>query len=247
MKKFLAAALAGGGLLFAEHEAIPRIKEAAEVVNQIMRAPDKGIPQDLLEKAECIAVAPDVKKGAFIVGAQYGKGVMVCRANTASGWSGPSTIRVEGGSFGAQIGGGETDMVLLVMNKQGAEKLMGNEFKFGASAGAMAGPVGRTASAQTDAAMNAQILTYSRSRGAFAGVSLDGSSLRSDDKDNEVIYGKPVSHRDILTGKVQPPATAQPLYASINRYTSKRSMGAETNTTPRATDTERSRTEKQRK
>jgi lipid-binding SYLF domain-containing protein len=235
MRKILLAGLAGSAMLLAEHEAIPRIKEAAEVLNQIMAAPDKGIPQDLIGKAECIAIAPDVKKGAFIVGAQYGKGVMVCRAATASGWSGPSTIRVEGGSFGAQIGGGETDMILLVMNKQGAEKLMRNEFKLGASAGAMAGPVGRTAAADTDAAMNAQILSYSRSRGVFAGVSLDGSTLRSDDKDNEAIYGKPVTHKDILMGKVTPPATAQPLYATINRYTGKK-----------GTDTERSRTEKRK-
>lgn len=239
--------LLGSGALMAEHEAIPRIAEAATVLNEIMKAPDKGIPQELLEDAYCVAIVPDVKKGAFIVGAQYGKGVMTCRTSSSSGWSGPSTVRIEGGSIGPQIGGGEMDVVLIVRNKTGAEKLMGNEFTFGAGAEVMAGPVGRAASAKTDAVMNAQILSYSRSRGVFAGVSLNGASLRSDDKDNEVIYGKAITHRAILTGGAPAPAAAKPLYAALNRHSVGKRTEIEAATPRTTTDAERSRTEERPK
>jgi lipid-binding SYLF domain-containing protein len=201
---------------FGQTEAVPRIKEAAAVFEEIMSAPDKGIPVDLIEKAHCLAIIPGVKKGGFIVGAQYGKGIMTCR--TGTGWSGPSTIRLEGGSFGAQIGAGETDVVLVVLNERGAQKLMNSEFTLGADAGVMAGPVGRDAAAKTDAYMRAEILSYSRARGLFAGITLNGSTLRSDDKDNAALYGSPVTHRDILTGKVAPPATAKPLYDAFAKY-----------------------------
>lgn len=197
-------------------EVFARIDESAEVFRQIMNAPDKAIPQELLEKAECVIIVPGMKRAGFIVGGRYGKGVATCR--TGAGWSGPSTVRVEGGSFGAQIGGGETDVVMVVMNREGAEKLMKSEFTLGGDAAAMAGPVGRSASAQTDALMHAQILSYSRSRGLFAGVSLEGATLRSDDSDNRKIYGSDVAHRDILTGKVKAPVGANVLVSAIKPH-----------------------------
>lgn len=214
--RILALGLACSLGLFADKaDVMKRLHESAEVINQIQSVPEKGIPQELLEDAHCIGVIPDMKKGGFIIGAKYGKGFLTCR--TASGWSAPSAVKVEGGSFGALIGGGEVDLVLVVRNHEGAEKLMKSEFTLGGSAGVMAGPVGRSASAQTDALMHAQILSYSRSRGAFAGVSLDGSTFRSDDKDNEYLYGKPVTHKEILTGKVNGPSS-DPLSAAIRTH-----------------------------
>jgi len=212
-------ALAAAGTLAAQTEAIPRISEAARVFQEIMTAPDSGIPQEILERAKCVVIVPGLKKGGFVVGAQYGKGVVTCRdANSSTGWTGISTIRVEGGSFGAQIGAGETDVVMMVMNEEGMRKLAKSEFTLGADAGAMAGPVGRDASAKTDAYMTAGILSYSRARGLFAGATLNGATLRSDDKDNAAIYGHEVRHEDILMGKVKAPASAQPLYATLNKY-----------------------------
>lgn len=215
----LGLAIAAVFPLFATHEAVERISRATEVFKEIMSTPDKGIPQDLLDRAKCIAIIPGMKKGGFIVGAKYGKGVMVCRA--ASAWSGPSTVRIEGGSIGAQIGGGEVDVVLAVMNDEGARKLMQDEFTLGGDAGVMAGPVGREAQASTDAKLSAGILSWSRSRGLFAGVALNGATLRADKKDNDAIYGKPVSHEEILKGSVPPPAAAQPLYAALNQHGAK--------------------------
>jgi len=217
--KFIFATLAFTPMLmFAESRAdsIDRISDAAHVFQEIMNAPDRGIPQGILDNAQCIGIIPGVKKAGFIVGAKYGKGVMVCRANNA--WSGPSTVIVEGGSFGFQIGAGETDVVLVVQNKAGERKLMQDKFTLGASAGAMAGPVGRTAQAETDAQLHAEILSYSRSRGLFAGVDLEGSTLRPDNDDNQNIYGRAVTQRQILTGQVQRPAAADRLYAELNRY-----------------------------
>src|SRR5450759_242853 len=161
-----------------------RIRESANVFTEIMSAPDKGIPQEILEKAQCIGIVPNMKRAGFIVGAKYGKGILVCRSG--SRWSSPSTIRIEGGSIGLQIGAGETDLVFIVMNKSGQDKLMQDKFTFGGDASAMAGPVGRSAEAQTDAKMHAEILSYSRARGVFAGISLDGSTLRPDREDNSV-------------------------------------------------------------
>jgi lipid-binding SYLF domain-containing protein len=218
-KLFLGVAVLAAVPLFATHEAVERISRAAEVFNEIMSTPDKGIPQELLQNAKCIGIIPGMKKGGFIVGANYGKGVVTCR--TANGWSGPSTVRIEGGSIGAQIGGGEVDVVLAVMNDEGAKKLMREEFTLGADAGVMAGPVGRTAEAKTNPTMAAGILSWSRSRGLFAGVSLNGSTLRDDKKDNEAIYGKPVRHEDILMGRVPAPAAAKPLYDALGKYSGK--------------------------
>jgi lipid-binding SYLF domain-containing protein len=199
-------------------EALKRIDEANTVMQEIMSVPDKGIPQDLLDKAHCVAIIPGLKQGGFIVGAKYGKGVLMCRRPNG-GWKGPATVRVEGGSFGLQIGAGEVDVVLLIMNQKGAEKIMRSQFKVGGEAGAMAGPVGRTVQAETDAYMRAEILGYSRSRGVFAGVALSGSTLREDSDDNLAIYGTRMSNEEILSRSPAPtPAAAKPLVGTLNRY-----------------------------
>jgi len=209
--------LGGSGLAFAE-DAIERIGEARQVFEEIMKTSEKGIPRDLLAKAHCVVIVPSVKRAGFIVGGQYGVGVAMCRQPQGSGWTGPSTIKVEGGSFGLQIGGGETDIVMMVMNESGANKLMKSEFTLGGEGAVMAGPVGRSASAETDAYLRAEILSYSRSRGLFAGIALKGSTLRSDDSDNKKIYGKDVKHEDILHGRVPAPSVAQPLIDTLNNY-----------------------------
>ena len=193
-----------------------RVAESGAVLGEILDAKDKGIPEDLIEKAHCVGVVPSLKRAGFIVGAKYGKGVVVCR--TAAGWSAPSTIRIEGGSFGFQIGAGETDVVFVVMNNRGMSNLMKDKFTLGADASAMAGPVGRSAQAETDAMMRAEILSYSRSRGVFAGVSLEGATLRPDHGDNRELYGRDITSRQILTGRVHHPASASTLYAELNRY-----------------------------
>lgn len=209
-------------LTAADHDPVQRIASAQQVLDEIMAVPEKGIPRDLLDKANCIVIVPGMKKGAFIVGAQYGKGVSLCRAAGAKrAWTGPSTVRLEGGTFGLQLGAEATDLVLLVMNQRGAQKLMSSKFTLGGEAAAVAGPVGRDITAETDATMNAEILSWSRARGIFGGIALKGSTLRPDDDDNRAIYGKSVSHRDILTGKVPSPASAQGLIAALTRYSKK--------------------------
>ena len=216
----LALMLSFSGFALAEEEdAIERIGEAKTVFEEIMASTDKGIPRDLLEKAHCLVIVPAVKRAGFIVGGQYGVGLATCRQpGAAGGWSGPSTVKVEGGSFGLQIGGGETDVVMMVMNESGAKKLMKSEFTLGGEGAVMAGPVGRSASAETDAYMRAEILSYSRSRGLFAGVALKGSTLRSDDSDNKKLYGKEVRHEEILLGKVPAPAVAKSLLDTVTKF-----------------------------
>jgi lipid-binding SYLF domain-containing protein len=194
------------------------LDESATVLSEIMAAPDKGIPEDLVEKAQCIVIVPGVKKGAFIVGGQYGKGFLSCRQNEDRRWSAPAAIRVEGGSVGFQIGGSETDVVMLVMNESGARKLLSSKFTLGGEGEVAAGPVGRTASADTDAFMRAEILSWSRSRGVFAGVSLQGATLRQDLDDNEALYGKRIENREVVTEHVAQPAAAAKLMSLINRY-----------------------------
>lgn len=211
-----------------DHEAVERIRQAANVFKEIQSVSDRAIPNELLEHARCLVIAPGVKKAGFILGAQYGKGIMTCQVEGAARWSGPSTIRIEGGSIGAQIGGQESDIILVVLNQAGAEKLMRSEFTLGGDISVAAGPVGREARASTDLYMNAQILSYSRARGVFAGISLQGSTLRADNSDNQRIYGKPVEHQQILLGKVPPPDSAQPLYDSLNRYFRTQDMPART-------------------
>ena len=209
------------GLLFAASDAPKRLDAAADVVTEIMAAPDKGIPQDLLDKSECVVIVPGLKKGAFIIGGKYGKGFMSCRREGA-GWSAPGAVKVEGGSFGFQIGGSETDVVLLVMNQGGVKKLLSSKFTLGADASAAAGPVGRTSSAATDAQMHAEILTYSRARGLFAGVSLEGATLRPDEEWNQEMYGKPLTNQEIVMGSTAPPPAASRLLSLLNKYSSRR-------------------------
>ena len=199
-------------------EAVERLTNAKTVFEEVMGISEKAIPRDLLAKANCVVIVPGLKKGGFIVGGQYGVGVASCRNQQGAGWTGPSTVRLEGGSFGLQIGGGETDVIMLVMNKTGSDKLMKSKFTLGGEGSAMAGPVGRSATAQTDAYMRAEILSYSRSRGAFAGVTLNGSTLRPDDGDNKKLYGKEVKHEEILQGRVPAPASATELISVITKY-----------------------------
>jgi len=206
-------------MAFGADTAAERLQTATNVLSEIMSAPDKGIPQDLIEKAHCAVVVPGLKKGAFIVGGKYGKGFITCRKGSGVGWSAPAAIRVEGGSFGFQIGGSETDAVMLVMNDRGADKLMSSKFTLGADASVAAGPVGRTSAAQTDAKMQAEILTYSRSRGAFAGVALDGATLRPDDEGNKELYGSDkLTTKEIVEGKVKGPSAGRPLISMLNKY-----------------------------
>jgi SH3 domain-containing YSC84-like protein 1 len=201
-----------------EHEE-ERVKDAGEVLKEILNIPD-NIPQDLLDKAECIVVLPSVKKGAFGIGGSYGRGVMVCRGGEhyKGKWGAPALYALEGVSIGFQLGGQATDFVLLVMNPKGARSLLSSKVKLGADASAAAGPKGRTAEGATDIVMTAEILSYSRNKGLFAGVSLEGSTLRSDGSANEKLYGKKVSAKEIIReGKVGIPACAQQLVAELDK------------------------------
>lgn len=209
--------IASGNLIAAE-KAVERVDAAAKVLDEVMGTPEHAIPSDLFNKSQCIAILPGVKKAGLGIGGQFGKGVLCCRGKEGRGWSGPSTVRIEGGSFGLQIGGSSTDVILLVLNERGAEKLLQSKFTVGADAAAAAGPVGRDAKAQTDIQMNAEILSYSRSRGAFAGVSLDGSTLRQDANDNKAIYGKEVTPQQIISGAVTPPDSVKLLMDTLNKY-----------------------------
>jgi len=209
--------------LFAEEKElkeVDRIKAAADVLKQILDTPDKGIPQGLLDKADCVIIYPSVKKAAFIVGGSYGRGVITCRRGpTFDGpWSAPAMFALEGGSFGLQIGAQATDFVLLVMNESGAKSVLSSKVKIGADASAAAGPVGRTTSAETDIVMKAQILSWSRSQGLFAGVSLEGSTMRSDDGGNKALYGKDLTATQIVReGVVKAPPAAAGLLALLRK------------------------------
>ncbi len=194
-----------------------RLNSATVALKEIMSAPDKGIPQDLLGKAHCIVVVPGVKKAAFVVGGKYGRGFISCRHENRR-WSSPGAMRMEGGSVGWQIGASETDVVLLVMNESGMHRLLQSKFTLGASADVAAGPVGRNASAETDAKMTAQILSWSRSRGVFAGVSLNGATLRDDLDENKELYGRRLNNRQVIMGKLHAPRTASEFMAILNRY-----------------------------
>jgi len=195
---------------------VDRVEAAGTVLDEIMAAPDKGIPEEVLSSAECIAVVPSLLKGGFIVGAAYGKGVVTCR--TEKGWSAPAFFRVEGGSFGLQIGGQAVDLIMLVMNDNGMRNLLSSKFKIGADASAAAGPVGRHAEAATDWKMRAELLTYSRARGLFAGISLEGSVVKQDKDDTRAFYGRMVSFRSVLTGLVAPPAGSEPFLKAATKY-----------------------------
>jgi lipid-binding SYLF domain-containing protein len=200
-------------------EEVKRIQSAATVMDEIMAAPDKGIPRNILSSAECVAVIPSMVKGGLIVGANYGKGVATCR--TKSGWSAPAPFVVGGGSFGFQIGGEAVDVVMLVMNEHGMRQLLSSKFKLGADASVAAGPVGRHAEGSTDWKMRAEVLTYSRARGIFAGISLGGAVVKQDKDDARALYGSPTSFSAILNGQVDAPSDTQPFLEAVVKYTTR--------------------------
>lgn len=199
-----------------------RLQRSADVFNEIMGISDKAIPQTLLDKSQCAVIVPGLKKGAFIIGGKYGRGFITCRHKNGAGWSAPGAVRVEGGSFGLQIGGSETDVIMLVMNERGAERLLKSKFTLGADASVAAGPVGRDIAAQTDAMMTAEILTWSRSRGVFAGVSLQGATLRQDLSVNRDLYGVTKENPEIVLASIDPPEAAKPLLTLMNKYSARR-------------------------
>jgi len=195
-----------------------RLDDSAALFSEIMGTPDKSIPQDLLDKAYCIVLVPGLKKAAFGLGGKYGRGFAVCRQTGGQGWGPPAAMRVEGGSVGFQIGVSSSDVILLVMNEGGMKKLSSSKFTIGADATAAAGPVGRNATAQTDAFMTAEILSWSRSKGLFAGISLDGATLRNDLDENEALYGQRWTMKDILGSGAKMPPAASKLIAGLNKY-----------------------------
>jgi lipid-binding SYLF domain-containing protein len=224
----LAATLAIAPLMAKDNEPAKRLNEAAAVFSEIMAAPDKGIPQDMLANAHCIVIVPGLKTAAFVFGGKFGKGYVSCRNKTGPGWSAPGTVRVEGGSVGFQIGGSSTDLIMLVMNERGADKLLSSKFTLGAEGSVAAGPVGRTATAQTDAQMRAEILSWSRSQGLFAGLALEGATLRQDLDDNAVLYGKKLENREIVTTGVRAPKAAAKLIALLNKYSARERKSSST-------------------
>ena len=221
-------AIAGsiGTVAFAEDREIKvddRLDASADTLMDMMRASDHGIPQDLLEKAKCVVVVPGIKKAGFIFGAKYGCGFAACRQEGGTGWSAPAAMRVEGGSFGFQIGASETDVALLVMNDGGMKHLLSDKFTLGGEAMIAAGPLGRDATAQTDAELNAEMLSYSRSRGLFAGFSLEGATLRPDGETNTELYGHETTNSEILTGDFKTPAAAGKFERALHRDSASRS------------------------
>lgn len=207
---------------FAQKDADARLKAATEDLNALMAASDKGVPQDLLAKASCVVVIPNLKKGGFIVGAEYGKGFFSCRKESGVGWSAPGSLKIAGGKFGLLIGGAETDVVMLVMDKPGIEHLLSDKFQLGGDASVAAGPVGRDASAMTDAEMHAEILTYSRQRGIFGGLDLSGAAVTQDGDSNRELYGTDVTNKDILTGTVHTPPMARPFIHTLDQLSSRK-------------------------
>jgi len=199
-----------------ESKASDRVQAAADVLNQIQGAPDSGVPREILGKAECVAVVPSMLKGGFIVGAKYGRGLASCR--TPRGWSAPAFFLTEGGSVGFQIGGQAVDLVMLIMNNDGMQHLLSSKFSLGADASVAAGPVGRLAEGNTDWKMRAQVLTYSRARGVFAGVSLNGAVLKQDKDSTREFYGHMVTFRAALTGEVDPPLAANPFLTTLANW-----------------------------
>ena len=216
MRMMIAAALAIAPLMAKDNDNAKRLNEAAVVFSEVMATPDKGIPQDLLADAHCIVIVPSLKTAAFLVGGKYGKGYVSCRHH--GGWSAPGTVRIEGGSVGFQIGGSTTDVIMLVMNQGGEDKLLSSKFTLGGEGSVAAGPGGRTATAQTDLQMHAEILSWSRTQGLFAGVALEGATLRQDLDDNAELYGRRIDNREILTTPVRAPRAAAKLLAELNHH-----------------------------
>ena len=214
----LTAALLVSTGAWAAQSAHERLADATSVFSEIMSTPDKGIPQDLLAKSQCVIIVPGMKKAAFVVGAEYGRGFAECRRESGTGWTAPAAVRMEGGSFGFQIGGSDTDVVMLVMNRRGMDRLLGDKFTLGADASIAAGPVGRTAAADTDVKMTAEILSWSRAKGLFAGIALTGATLRPDTDSNGELYGHKMNNRQVLAGNVTPPPEGQQLISELDRY-----------------------------
>jgi lipid-binding SYLF domain-containing protein len=206
------------GCLLAASADERRLRTAARVFEEVMSSADRAIPQRLLARARCVVIVPGLKKAAFLLGARYGRGFVTCRNPDGPGWTAPAAIRIEGGSFGLQFGGKESDLVLLIMNERGLERLLASRFTLGGQVSVSAGPVGRSAAAETDALMTAEILSWARSRGVFAGVSLEGASLRQDVAVNRNLYGRVLDNREILTMPPVAPAAAQPLLDALNRH-----------------------------
>lgn len=221
---FLAMAAISPLAMQAEKEStvVDRLDASADVLTDMMKASDKGIPQDLIDKSHCVVVVPNLKKAGFIVGGKYGRGFAMCRRASRAGWTAPAPVRIEGGSFGLQIGGTEQDIVLLVMNDEGMKHLLSDKFTLGADASAAAGPVGRAASAETDAALRAEMLSYSRSRGLFGGLTLEGATLRPDADTKKELYGRDITNKEILTGGVKTPASASKLETLMNRNSARK-------------------------
>ena len=193
-----------------------RIDESAKVLNEVMATPDKAIPDKVMKDAKCIAVVPSMFKVALGIGGSHGKGVATCR--NEHGWSAPAPITITGGSWGLQIGGQAVDLVMVITNDQGMQHLLQSKFKLGADASAVAGPVGRNAGADTDWKMRAEVLSYSRARGVFAGIDLNGAAITQDKDETRVLYGESETFADILNGKVNPPASAEPFLAAVRKY-----------------------------
>jgi SH3 domain-containing YSC84-like protein 1 len=197
-------------------EETDRVEKAAKVLTEITNTPDKGIPESVMKDAECVAVVPSLVKGGFVFGGQYGRGVASC--HNANGWSAPAPILIGGGSWGLQIGAEAVDLVLLIMNDKGMENLLNSKFKIGADASAAAGPVGRQAAGETDWKMKAEVLTYSRARGVFAGVTLNGAVIKQDEEATEALYGKDASYQSILRGQVKPTAGSESFLAALKKF-----------------------------
>jgi lipid-binding SYLF domain-containing protein len=213
----LTLALCFSGALVRAETAQERLKYATDIFTEIMATPDKGIPQDLLEKAHCIVIVPGLKTAALGIGGKYGRGFAMCRQNGKAGWGAPGAVRIEGGSFGFQIGASSTDVVMLVMSDRGMKSLLEDKFTLGGNASVAAGPVGRTATAQTDAQLGAEILSWSRSKGVFAGIALEGATLRNDLDENKELYGKAIPNKDILMTNHPIPQAARPLVSALNK------------------------------
>jgi lipid-binding SYLF domain-containing protein len=230
MRTTLLTILAVGAFVFSplakaqkESGAADRLDASADVLRDMMHADDKGIPQDLMNRAQCVVVIPNMKKAGFIWGAKYGRGYAVCRRRGGSGWTAPAGMRIEGGSFGLQIGGSESDAVVLVNNEAGMKHLLSDKFTLGGDATVAAGPVGRDASAQTDVALHAEMLSYFRSRGLFAGIALEGATLRPDKDADRELYGRDITNREILTGgDIKAPASAEKLERALNRESARK-------------------------
>jgi lipid-binding SYLF domain-containing protein len=214
---YVAALVASSSLLAQEVTADKRLQNAAEAFREVMATPDKGIPRDLMDRAQCVIIVPGLLKGAFGVGGEYGRGFASCR-RCGHDWSAPAAVAIEGGSFGFQLGGSSTDLFMLVMKRSGMNRLLGDKFTLGGQAEAAAGPVGRETSANTDILMTAEMLSWSRSRGLFAGVSLQGTTLRPDGKENRKLYGRDVTNKEILESAVPAPRAAHPLMAVLDHY-----------------------------